>query len=77
MFRLDRQRQTPVAHGDNRLLQVLLVGGAFDHCVQLLAHALVGQADLAAQAHELGGGVIRNLVLGKDTTPDLLLDGTV
>ena len=66
VLRLDRDRIAPVAHCDDRLLQVFLIQRALDDVVQLFLDAFGGDPKLSADARELGGRVVEDLVLGQD-----------
>ena len=74
IFRLDGQHVAPVSDRDNRFLQVFLRGLAFEHAVELLAHAFANDLDLPADAPQLRRGVVRNLVLAEDATRNFFLD---
>ena len=75
MLRLHGDGVAAVAHGDDGVLQVLLVPGAADDAIELIAHLLRGQLHLPPDAGELRGGVVRHLLLGEDAAGDLALNG--
>ena len=73
VLRLHRQHIAVVAHGDNGVLQILLVGGGADHGVEALLHPFGGAAQVAADIGQLHGGPVGDLVLGDNGGCDVVL----
>ena len=75
MLRLHRDGVAAVAHGDDGILQILLIPGAADDAVELVPHLLRGDLHLPPDASQLRGCAVRHLLLGEDAAGDLVLDG--
>ena len=72
VLRFHGQGKSAVSHRDDRLLQILLIGRALDHVVELFPHFLVCQAHLPSDSCKCGRGVVRDLILRKNAARDLL-----
>ncbi len=69
-FLLDGDDISAVTLGDDRLLQIFLIGGGMDDLVQHLTRLRGGDPHFAADVGELSGRAVRDLVRADDTGGD-------
>ena len=76
-FGLDRHHIAAVAHGDDGVHQVFGRGRAAHNGIELIADAVVQQADVAADIGKGRAGVIADFILGQDGIENVLLQAAV
>ena len=70
IFRFDRDTVSPIAHSDDRILQIV-PGASVDKAGKLGMYAVIGNFHVTADTAEAGACIVADLILRENTAPDL------
>ncbi len=70
VFRLDRHDKPAVPHGDDRILQIFLIGRGADHLIHLFADFQFSHPNFAPDGSEFRGSVVVQRILADDSRRD-------
>ena len=77
VFRFDRHNKTSVAHGDDRVLQILLVGRRTDHLIHFFADFQFRHPDFTPDSSQFRGSIVVQCILADNSRRDFPFKGVV